>query len=98
MHMPEVHVPVRALAADVVGATTGAALAVLISVATGSPFGHPALFAAATAAAGVAVARLVLSRFRIPRPLAVLGTVVWATLVSAAAVYTIAAIALSNFE
>jgi len=71
---------------------------VLLSVAFGSPIGHPAVFAAAGASAGVAVARLVVSRFRMPRLVAVLATVVWAVLVVAAAVYTIAAIALSNFE
>lgn len=96
--MPEIHVPVRALAADVVGATTGAVLAVLASSAMGSPIGHPAVIAGLAAVAGVSVARLVLSRFRIPRPLAVLGTAVWASLVASAAVSTMAAVALSDFD
>lgn len=80
------------------GATGLAAIAVLISVYLGAPTAHPIQFILAMGAAGGGLGALIGDRVRHHRTLSRVYLVVWAALILLAAVYVVAAIAISNFE
>lgn len=81
-----------------VGATTGAALAVLVAVFLGAPFERPIAFVAAATVSGLVVAHPIGDRVKLSGVPALLALVVWLALIVLALVFVIAAIALSNFE
>ncbi len=80
------------------GAIGGAAVGVLISVYGGTLPGGPLVLPALTAALGAGVMSQVPADFRPPTWVKVVGGVLFAALVLVAAIYVIAAIALSSFE
>ncbi len=82
----------------IIGSTTGAAIAVLVSVYIGAPFERPIAFVITGAIIGLAAAHLIGDRIRLSGAPAVLALVTWAALVLLALVYVVAAIALSRFE